>query len=141
MLPSNHPLKSDLKLEFLRCLNFLTSTDISDFKSDLINLYPERNNSVDFLSVMRVWENMKNTATYLSPLIVSESLPTEATNNIQTFVQKIDFIISPQENHSFDIISSSILFAGIYLNAVGEFYPKPFIEGKFNQNLKYFFIF
>lgn len=141
MLPSNHPPKTDLKLEFLRCLNFLTSTDISVFKSDLIKLYPDQENSDDLLGLIRDWETMKDTAAYLLPFVVAASLPIDAENDIKLFVQKIDVFSNPQKNQSFDLISAAFFRAEKYLNSVVEFYPKSLIEGKFNQNLKHFFIF
>lgn len=136
MLLSNHPPKTDLKFEFLCCLNFLTSTDISVLKSDLIKLYPDQENSDDLLGLVRDWKTMKDTAAYLLPFVVAASLPLDAENDINLFVQKIDVFLNPQKNQSFDLISAAFFRAEKYLNSVVQFYPKSFIEGKFNQNSK-----
>lgn len=134
MLPAKHssqPDHDDLKIEFLRRLDILISTDNSNLKSKLTELYPGEENESDVLILISYWEEMQKTATVLSLFVVKASLPIKNHKYIQEFIKRIDLLSDFRNYTSFSSINLLITSAQGFLNSVSKSYPQMIKEGKF----------
>jgi hypothetical protein len=134
MLPTKHssqPAHDDLKIEFLRSLDFLISFDNTNLKTKLAELYPGEENESDVLKLISYWEKLQESATVLSPFVSKESLPIEYHKDIQEFIKRIDLLSDFQNYTSFSLIGWLITLAQDFLNSVSKSYPLMIKEGKF----------
>jgi hypothetical protein len=133
MLPTKHssqPAHDDLKIEFLRSLDFLISFDNTNLKTKLAELYPGEENESDVLILISHWEKMQESATVLSPFVAKTPLPMENHKDIQEFIKRIDLLSDFRNYTSFSLIN--LLFAAeAYFKSVSKSYPRTVEEGKF----------